>query len=50
MPSEYHRALVRYLCEHTPSSDVGIRVEVHEPRLCEHELNVYLADLCDILS
>ncbi len=47
---ERRRALVRYLCDPSLSSDVGIRVEVHEPRLCEHELKVYLADLCDLLG
>ena len=47
---ERRRALVRYLCEPTPSSDVGIRVEVREPRLCEYELSVYLAELCDVLD
>jgi hypothetical protein len=44
------RALVRYLCDHNLSSDVGIRVEVHQPRPCEHEFKVYLADLCDIIG
>lgn len=47
---ERRKALVRYLCDHSLSSDVGIRVELREPRLCQYELSVYLAELCDVLD